>query len=81
MAYLERKLKEDNSLPLKRRILEGMYNTRFASPVRMVKPELVEPKFPTVKRCTRRNIPETTTLQNVSDLHGYGKLSAMGTHE
>ena len=34
---------------------------RSASPVRMVKPALVEPKFPTVQAHTRRSIPEAAT--------------------
>jgi len=32
-----------------------------ASPVRMVKPELAEPKFPTESALSRRNIPEAAT--------------------
>ncbi len=36
---------------------------RSASPVRMVKPGLVEPKFPVVKRIARRSIPDAATSQ------------------
>lgn len=62
MANLERKLEEKNSMPLKRERQKVCTISRPASPVRMVKPGLAKPKFPVVKRCTHRSIPEAMTL-------------------
>jgi hypothetical protein len=49
MAYLERKLKEENSMPLKQERQKVCMIGSPASPVRTVKPGLAEPKFPVVK--------------------------------
>jgi hypothetical protein len=48
---------------------------RSASPVRMVKPVLVEPKFPTVQVHTRRSISEATTPEYASRVGGCVTLS------
>jgi len=45
-TYLARKLKGDHSMSEKQRSAKVCSVIRSASPVRMVKPELVEPKFP-----------------------------------
>jgi hypothetical protein len=36
-----------------------------ASPAHMVKPELVEPKYPVVKALAHRSMPDAVTSQNV----------------
>ena len=49
-TYLERKLKGDNSMSEKQASVKVCSVVRPASTVRMVKPGLVEPKFPVVIR-------------------------------
>jgi len=48
-------------MPAKRNGPKGCRQIGSASPVRMVKPALVEPQFPTVKFAARRSILEATT--------------------
>jgi hypothetical protein len=49
-THLERKLKGDNSMSEKQASVKVCSVVRPASSVRMVKPGLVEPKFPVVIR-------------------------------
>src|SRR5947209_14896636 len=68
------KPKEDNSMARKRKSWKG-WKARSASPVRMVKPALVEPKLPTVQVHTRRSIPEAATPSYASGIGGCATLS------
>ncbi len=63
-TYLAGKPKGDNSMLEKQESAKICSVVRPASPVRMVKPGLVEPKFPVVLPNTHRSISDTVTSQH-----------------
>jgi hypothetical protein len=50
-------------------------------PVRMVKPGLVEPQFPTVQAHTRRSIPEAASPSYLCEVAAEGTLSTVSDHQ
>ena len=58
-----------------------MERARPASPVPMMKPKLVEPKFPMVYDITHRSIPETMTREYICFVVADETLSLVGTHQ
>lgn len=62
-ANLAEKSKGNNSMLEKQESAKVCSATRPASPVRMVKPRLVEPKFSEVVQVARRSMPDAATSQ------------------
>jgi hypothetical protein len=52
-----------------------------STPVRMVKPGLVEPQFPTVQAHTRRSIPEAASPSYLCEVAAEGTLSTVSDHQ
>jgi hypothetical protein len=57
------KPKGNNSMSVKQTSAKACSAVWPASPVRMVKPELVEPKFPVVSSYAHRSIPDAVASQ------------------
>lgn len=66
-TYLAGKPKGEISMSVKQVSTKVCSVVRPASPVRMAKPGLVEPKFPVVYEPTYRSIPGTVTTQNCGE--------------
>jgi hypothetical protein len=47
----------------------------------MVKPELVEPQFPTVQAHARRSIPEAASPSYLCEVAAEGTLSTVSDHQ
>ncbi len=62
-TYLAGKPKGDSSMSEKQVSVKVCSVVRPASPVRMVKPELVEPKFLVVQLFAHRSMPNAVTSQ------------------
>ena len=88
-THLAGKPKEERSMSEKQGSGKGCTVVVPASPVRMVKPELVEPqekpamaknpRFPTVQNYTRRSIPEMATPHEGIVQRDAPMLSAVST--
>jgi hypothetical protein len=63
--YLAGKPKGDKSMSEKQTSVKVWSVVRSASPVRMVKPELVEPEFSVAQPAAHRSIPDAVTSQYV----------------